>query len=246
MLIILSPAKTLDETPLIPKGVTPTVPHFSRDAAALAKQLARLSEKQIGELMHISPKLAALNAGRFKGFAKHDAYPCAWMFRGDVYDGFDIDTLPVKAMPHMQKRLRILSGLYGVLMPFDAMRPYRLEMGTKLKTAKGKDLYAYWGTRVAKQLNESGEGYVLNLASVEYASVIDWDACKLKPITAHFKERKGNQVKVVSLFAKRARGVMARWVIEQQAGPTDLPQFAQDGYRYAPDLSTPSDLVFVR
>lgn len=246
MLIVLSPAKTLDESPVIPHEVKATQPVFAKDASALAKQLAGLSEMEIGKLMDISPKLSALNVQRFRAFEKNNAYPCAWMFRGDVYDGFDIDTLPAKALPYLQKRLRILSGLYGVLMPFDAMHPYRLEMGTKLKTAKGKDLYEYWGVRVAEQLNASGEEYLLNLASVEYSSVIDWTLLKAQPITAHFKEKKGNDYKVVSLFAKRARGVMARWVIEQKARPQDLQHFAEDGYRFARDLSAGSDLVFVR
>lgn len=246
MMIVLSPAKTLDETPSVPKDVTPTQPLFAADALALARQLAAFSEAEIGQLMDISPKLAALNAARFTQFAQNAAYPCAWMFRGDVYDGLDIDTLPAAALPDLQKRLRILSGLYGVLKPFDGMKPYRLEMGTKLKTAKGKDLYQYWGARVAEALNSSGEEYLLNLASVEYASVIDWSVLKAQPITVHFKEKKGDQVKVVSLFAKRARGAMARWVIEQQARPQDLRQFAEDGYRFARDLSAGSDLVFVR
>jgi cytoplasmic iron level regulating protein YaaA (DUF328/UPF0246 family) len=246
MLIVLSPAKTLDETPAIPKGVTPAVPHFATDAAALAKALAALDEQQLTVLMGISPKLAALNAGRFRHFAKQDAYPCAWMFRGDVYTGLDIDTLPAKALPHLQAQLRILSGLYGVLKPFDAMRPYRLEMGTKFAHAGAKDLYAYWGRRVSEQLNASGEAVLLNLASQEYAGVIDWDVLKLAPVTAHFKEKKGDQLKVVSLFAKKARGRMARWVIEHQPRPQDLPAFAEDGYRFVAAQSTPTDLVFAR
>lgn len=246
MLIILSPAKTLDETPTVPKGVKATRPVFAADATALAGELAKLSEKKLAALMDISPKLATLNAGRFNSFMKQNAYPCGWMFRGDVYDGLDIDTLPAKALPHLQAQLRVLSGLYGVLRPFDAMRPYRLEMGTRFKNTRGKDLYAYWGGRVSAQLNISGEEHLLNLASVEYASVVDWDVLKPKPITAHFKERKGGQLKVVSLFAKKARGRMARWVIEHQPQIQDLPAFAEDGYRYVAAQSTRSDLVFAR
>lgn len=250
MLLILSPAKTLNESPPIPHSVSPTTPYFAADAKALAAQLAKLEEAELAELMDISPKLAALNADRFKNFAQNEAYPCAWMFRGDVYDGLGIDTLPTSALKDLQARLRILSGLYGVLRPFDTMRPYRLEMGTALKNAKGKNLYQYWGNRVSKQLNEAadaaGTDTLLNLASQEYAGVIDWQALKLKPVTVHFKERKNGQVKVVALFAKRARGSMARWVIEHKATHKDLPNFNTDGYRFDKQLSQPAELVFVR
>ena len=149
MLIVLSPAKTIDSAPAFPKKVTLTKPHFLTDAKLLAAQLAKLSEKQLGTLMDISPKLAALNTARFESFAAGE-YPAAWMFRGDVYDGLDIDTLPARSIPELEKRLRMLSGLYGLLRPSDAMHPYRLEMGTKLKTAKGRDLYQFWGDRIAK------------------------------------------------------------------------------------------------
>lgn len=250
MLLILSPAKTLDETPEIPKSVRPTKPHFAADAKALAAQLAKLSEKQLGTLMDISPKLAALNAARFKHYSKAEAFPCAWMFRGDVYDGLDIDTLPAKFLPDLQARLRILSGLYGVLRPFDAMCPYRLEMGTGLKNSKGKNLYEFWGDRVAKELNkaarETDTDMLLNLASQEYAGVVNWNALKLTPISAQFKERKNGQVKMIALFAKRARGSMARWVIEHKAQAKDLKDFAEDGYRFDRKLSSNNELVFVR
>ncbi len=250
MLIVLSPSKTLDEAPAIPKGVKAGTPSFASDAKALAAQLGRLSEKQIATLMDISPKLAKLNAGRYHHFAAMAANPCAWMFRGDVYDGLDIDTLPQEFLPSLQTRLRVLSGLYGVLRPFDAMRPYRLEMGTTLKTSKGKNLYEFWGDRVSKALNaaakEAGTDHLLNLASQEYSGVIDWKALKLKPVTAHFKERKNGQVKMIALFAKRARGSMARWVIENGAQLNDLPQFDADGYRFDKKLSKENEMVFVR
>lgn len=249
MLIVLSPAKTLDTTPDFPATVKLTQPQFQTDANALAAQLAKLGEKKLGELMDISPKLATLNAARYDSFAP-GTHPCAWMFRGDVYDGLDIDTLPAKALPDLQKRLRILSGLYGLLKPSDAMHPYRLEMGTSLTNAKGKDLYAFWGDRIAKALNkaaeEAGTDTLLNLASVEYSSAIAWDALKPTPITIHFKERKNGALKVVSLFAKRARGTFARWVIEERITPKQLPQFAVDGYRLEKTLSDTYNLVFSR
>ena len=249
MLLVLSPAKTLDTAPAYPKGVTLTKPQFYTDAKALATQLAGLSEKQIGELMDISPKLSALNSARYQEFAAGE-YPAAWMFRGDVYDGLDIDTLPAKALPQLEARLRMLSGLYGVLRPSDAMHPYRLEMGTTLKTTKGKNLYAYWGDRVSKALNkaaeEAGTSTLLNLASVEYSSVIDRKALALDIVNAHFKERKNGVAKVVALFAKRARGTMARWVIEQKVQQKNLSDFAEDGYRFDKASSTNTDFVFIR
>lgn len=249
MLIVLSPAKTLDTAPAYPASLALTKPQFYADAKALAASLATLTEAQLGTLMDISPKLAALNVARFESFAA-GTHPAAWMFRGDVYDGLDIDTLPAKALPALEQRLRILSGLYGLLRPSDAMHPYRLEMGTAWKNPKGKDLYAFWGARIAQALNkaadEAGTDLLLNLASVEYHSAIDRKALKPRIVTAHFKERKNGVVKVVSLFAKRARGTMARWVIEQKAQEKHLPDFNQGGYRFEKSLSDNANLIFVR
>lgn len=249
MLIVLSPAKTLDETPTFPKALKLTQPQFMAETQTLAKQLKAMDEDELAALMGISPKLAALNATRFKQFAA-GKYPCAYMFRGDVYDGLDIDTLPARVLPALQKRLRILSGMYGLLRPSDAMHPYRLEMGTALPTKRGKNLYAFWGERIAKALNdaaaEAGTDTLLNLASQEYSGAIAAKALTLNTVTVHFKERKGKQVKVVALFAKRARGRMARWVIEQNAQLKDLPKFKEDGYRFAKELSNAANLTFVR
>lgn len=245
MIVLLSPAKTLDESPSIPQSVKPTTPLFEKDALALAAQLAKLSDKQIGELMHISPKLAALNTGRYRDFKKTPAHPCGWMFRGDVYTGLDVDTLPAHAVKSLLGRVRILSGLYGVLRPSDAMRPYRLEMGTKFKTAKAKDLYGFWGDRVTKALEKETD-LLINLASQEYAGVVDFKGFNGEVVNVHFKERKGGQVKVISLFAKKARGTMARWIAEHGAQKNDLPDFAEDGYRFDKKLSAPAELVFVR
>ena len=249
MLLVLSPAKTLDSAPEFPASVMLSKPQFMKDATALASQLAAMSEKQIGKLMEISPKLAALNAARYAAFAAGE-YSAAWMFRGDVYDGLDIDTLPKKALPALEQRLRILSGLYGVLRPSDAMHPYRLEMGTKLKTAQGRDLYAYWGGRIAKALNEAAAEakaeVLLNLASIEYASAIDRKALAPRWVDVQFKERKGNKLSIVSFFAKKARGTMARWVIESGATLKDLPKFKEDGYRFSRDLSDENQYIYVR
>lgn len=250
MLMVLSPAKTLNESPAIPAGVAPTQPEFLADAKKLATQLAKQSEAQLMALMDISPKLASLNQVRYRQFAKSPAHPCVWMFRGDVYTGLDIDTLPAAALPMLQQRVRILSGLYGLLRPFDAMHPYRLEMGTAFKTAKAPNLYGYWGTRIAQALNAAAESaqtdLLLNLASQEYSAAMDARALKLRQVHVHFKERKGNTLKVIGLFAKKARGRMARWVVEHGVDERGLSQFDRDGYRVDRELSDASNLVFVR
>ncbi len=249
MLIVLSPAKTLDSAPAFPARMKLSKPQFQNEANVLARQLAAMSEKQLGKLMDISPKLAALNVARYAAFAPGE-YPAAWMFRGDVYDGLDIDTLPAKTLPALEKRLRILSGLYGVLRPGDAMHPYRLEMGTALKTAKGKNLYAWWGERIAGALNDAAKeakaDVLLNLASIEYSDGIDRKALKPQWVDVSFKEKKGAKLQIVSFFAKKARGTMARWVIESGAQLKDLPKFKEDGYRYARDLSDDAHAVFIR
>lgn len=254
MLIVLSPAKTLDETrrsydaPL-------TQPRLLDASRTLISTLQTFDEEAIGALMGISPKLAALNVQRFRTFPKvlteKNAKPAVYMFRGDVYDGLDIDSLPQKCMPDMQARLRILSGLYGVLRPMDIIYPYRLEMGTKLQINTRANLYKFWGSTLADALNEDAQAaktdVLLNLASVEYASAIDRKALSLREVTVHFKEKKGNQLKVIGLFAKRARGRMARFVIEE--GITrieDLKDYTLDDYRFDSALSDANSLTFVR
>jgi cytoplasmic iron level regulating protein YaaA (DUF328/UPF0246 family) len=254
MLLILSPAKTLDENCTIPKA-TLTEPEFFSDAQSLTAQLKTFSEAQLGSLMDISPKLAALNASRYASFPKSlnekNSRPAMFQFRGDVYEGFDIDSLPAAALPELQKRVRILSGLYGLLRPLDRMYPYRLEMGTALQNPRGKDLYAFWGTRLSEALNRAAEAantdILLNLASGEYRKAVARKPLKLQEITVHFKEQKGNTLQVLGLFAKRARGRMARFVVEQQiATPKALQAFAEDGYRFDAALSDSANFTFVR
>lgn len=250
MLIVLSPAKTLNESPAIPAGVAPTQPEFLADAKKLAALLAKQSEAELMALMDISPKLAALNHARYRDFTRTPAHPCAWMFRGDVYTGLDIDTLPATAFPMLQERVRMLSGLYGLLRPFDAMHPYRLEMGTAFKTAKAANLYRYWGPRIAQALraaaDAAGASQLLNLASQEYSGAIDKAALGMPMVDVHFKERKGNKLQVIGLFAKKARGRMTRWILEQGATLKDVPQFDVDGYRFDRALSDAANLTFVR
>lgn len=254
MLMVVSPAKTLDEHCNYPKlGVT--TPRLMSETKALVKTLQGYDANAIATLMHISPKLAALNAERYASFPKtltgKNAKPAGFLFRGDVYTGLDIDTLPVKKLPQLDARLRILSGLYGVLRPFDLMYPYRLEMGTPLKTAKAKNLYAFWGNKIAALLNddarELGTNVLINLASNEYAKAIDRTTLHLREIDVHFKEERGNKLQVLGLFAKRARGMMARYIVESGAKtPRDLEGFEAGGYRFRRDLSTADNLVFSR
>ena len=254
MLIVVSPAKTLDETCTHPKLVL-SQPRLMRDTQQLVSTLQRFDEHAIARLMHISPKLAALNASRYAHFPKKltekNAKPAGFLFRGDVYTGLEIDTLPAKKLPQLNARLRILSGLYGVLRPFDLMVPYRLEMGTALKLGNAKDLYAFWGSRIAALLNEDaaaiGTDTLINLASNEYAKAIDRTALTLREIDVQFKEERGSKLQVIGLFAKRARGMMARFIVESGAKtPKDLQKFTASGYRFRPTLSGENTLVFSR
>ncbi len=254
MLMVVSPAKTLDETCSYPK-LELSRPRFMSETKTLVATLQTYDESAIAKLMHISPKLAALNAERYASFPKtlteKNAKPAGFLFRGDVYAGLDIDTLPVKKLPQLNARLRILSGLYGILRPFDLMYPYRLEMGTDLKTAKAKNLYAFWGDALAKQLNadaaDIGTDVLINLASNEYAKAIDRKALTLREIDVQFKEERGNKLQVLGLFAKRARGMMARYIAESGAKtPRDLEGFTGGGYRFRRDLSGSESLVFSR
>lgn len=255
MLIAISPAKSLNDDCAVPSGVRLTKPRFWGDATALAAALNQLGEKKLGTLMHISDKLAALNAERYASFPKtisaKNGKPAGYYFSGDVYQGLDFASLPTQHLPDAQARLRMLSGLYGVLRPLDAMHPYRLEMGTRFATHGAKDLYGYWGSRIAEALNADANAYgtdiLVNLASNEYAKAIDKKALTLREVKVDFKERKGNQLKVLGLFAKRARGMMARYILQYRLKkPAELQGFDADGYAYAPELSTENHLIFVR
>lgn len=256
MLMLLSPSKTQDFSPARSvAGHAPQSPLLLDESAALVKTLKKHSVAQLQELMGISEKLAELNHGRFQTFStpftSKNAKPAIFAFRGDVYDGLDADSLTDKQLAFAQTSLRMLSGLYGLLKPFDLMQPYRLEMGTPLTTRRGKNLYAFWGGRITEALNAELEGTksktVLNLASQEYASAVQPQDLAGDWVNVHFKEEKGNQLKVVGLFAKRARGSFARYVIQKRlSGMEKLHGFAEDGYRFRDDLSTPNDLIFSR
>lgn len=255
MLCLLSPSKTLDFSAYNTAGIATTSPDLLKESEKLIAELKKLSAEDIGALMHISDKLAALNHERFQSFTTpftpKNAKPALLAFKGDVYDGLDAASLSPEALAASESHIRILSGLYGLLRPFDLIQPYRLEMGTKLANPRGKDLYAFWGETVTKTLNTqlktAGADTIINLASLEYASAVQPKAVKARWINVHFKEEKGNKLQIIGLFAKRARGTFARFLLQNNiTTPTDLPHFNTNGYRYRDDLSTDTDLIFSR
>lgn len=254
MLFLISPAKALDyETP--PTTATHTQPLFVPQASELIAVLRDKSPQQIAELMDLSDQLSGLNVARYQAwrpkFSTQNAKQAVLAFDGDVYGGLDAKTLSEDDLGWAQQHLCILSGLYGVLRPLDLMQPYRLEMGTRLATPKGKNLYQFWGSQVADYLNQRASAdatpVVINLASEEYFKVVDRKALKPRVVTCVFEERKGDQYKVISFMAKRARGLMVRYAVLQRAVSVDqLKRFDAEGYRYIAELSEPDRLVFRR
>lgn len=254
MLIVISPAKTLDfETPA--KTRTFTLPPFLDDSAELIDQLRGMAPQELGNLMGISPKLADLNAHRYHAwslpFTSRNAKQAALAFKGDVYTGLDADTLSPADLKYAQKHLRILSGLYGVLRPLDLMQPYRLEMGTKLKTDRGNDLYAFWNGRIkaalATALKKQKDNILVNLASNEYFKSVKAGELDARIVAPVFKERKNGEYKLISFFAKKARGLMSRYIIRNRIDdPEDLKGFDLEGYQYNEALSAEDRPVFTR
>ncbi|RCL23924.1 peroxide stress protein YaaA [Pseudomonas sp. AFG_SD02_1510_Pfu_092] len=254
MLTVISPAKTLDyDTPPVTERFT--LPQYLDDSQELIQQLRELSPAQISELMHLSDKLAGLNAARFGSwtpdFTPANAKQALLAFKGDVYTGLDAESLAEDDFSYAQGHLRMLSGLYGLLRPLDLMQPYRLEMGTKLANARGKDLYAFWGTRISEWLNqalaEQGDDVLLNLASNEYFSAVKRSALQARVINVDFKDLKNGQYKIISFYAKKARGMMSRFVIQQRiSDPEQLKRFDVQGYYYSAEQSKTDHLVFLR
>ncbi|ATJ84293.1 peroxide stress protein YaaA [Halomonas beimenensis] len=254
MLSVISPAKTLDfETP----ATTPqyTQPDFLDRSRELITILRDLSPQQIGELMGVSDKIAGLNAARFADwqppFSPDNAKPAAQAFQGDVYVGLEAASFDEEDNAFAQDHLRILSGLYGLLRPLDLIQPYRLEMGTKLANPVGKDLYAYWKPTLTAALDQavanSGSQVLVNLASNEYFKAIDANRLQARVITPVFKDEKNGQYKIISFYAKKARGLMAAWMIRQRLdAPEGLKDFDVAGYRYDPAQSRGDTLVFCR
>jgi uncharacterized protein len=251
MLLILSPAKAMnfEDAPAAPM----TTPQLKEDIALLAQTTVKLRERDLKRLMGISDGLAQLNRARFQAFdpACEDGVQAAFAFNGDVYRGLQARTLDRKGLAYAQAHIRILSGLYGVLRPLDVIQPYRLEMGVALKTKRGANLYRFWRDRVAECLNLAAEGQsdptVVNLASQEYFGAVDLAVLKPPVVTCHFKEDRDGEIKTISFFAKRARGLMARYAIDQRIDRAeDLKHFAADDYGFRPELSSGGDWVFVR
>lgn len=254
MLLVISPAKTLDyDTP--PATARFTLPQHLDHAQELIGQLRQMSPQQIGELMHLSDKLAALNVARYGSwhpdFTPANAKQALLAFKGDVYTGLAAEDFSEDDFDFAQQHLRMLSGLYGVLRPLDLMQPYRLEMGTRLTNARGANLYDFWGERISGWLNEAlaaqGDDILLNLASNEYFSAVKRKALKARIIDTEFKDLKNGQYKIISFYAKKARGLMARYVIRERIrDPEQLKAFDYEGYRYSAEQSGPDSLVFLR
>ena len=249
--MVISPAKSLDLTPV--EDAPATARRFVSDTAALARVTRRLKRADLARLMDISDTLADLNVQRFKAFdaKSEDGLQAAFAFNGEVYAGLQARTLDADGLAYAQDRLRILSGFYGLLRPLDRIQPYRLEMGTGLANKRGDNLYAFWGQRIARVLNEEGRGLaeptLVNLASQEYFRAVDRKALKLNLVTCHFKEERGNQLRILGVFAKKARGLMARWATDHRVDrAAQLKAFDSAGYRFRPDLSTPTDWIFAR
>lgn len=252
MKIVISPAKSLNFEKELPTS-TYTVPLFLKESRQIQKVLKKESPKDLSELMHISEKLADLNWQRNQDwstpFTPENARPAIYAFDGDVYTGLDAYSIPTGKLETLQDSLRILSGLYGYLKPLDLMQAYRLEMGTKFPVGENKNLYEFWKTAITKSLNKElkdGELFV-NLASNEYFSAVDVNALKVPVITPDFKDYKNGKLKIISFFAKKARGMMVRYIIDTNAKTIDdLKGFNYDGYQFDANLSKGNNLVFTR
>lgn len=252
MLVVISPAKRLDWSEV---GVTPTQPAFQQDAVRLVRTARNLGLGDLRKLMDLSPDLARLNRNRFKAFDPEPApdltRPAVLAYAGDTYQGLEARSLDPEEMAYAQSHLRILSGLYGILRPLDAIQPHRLEMGSRMKTRRGRNLYQYWRDGLAKALSTqaaaTGTDVLVNCASQEYFGAVDLKALNLRVVTPVFMEEKPGGPKIVSFFAKKARGAMARFVIQNRLDTPDaLTDFDAGGYVFQPALSTPDKPVFVR
>jgi len=252
MLIVLSPAKAMDFAPA-PASTPVSTPQFTRHTAELAKVTSRLRVADLKTMMHLSDDLAKLNRQRFQAFdpESEEGLQAAFAFNGDVYTGLKARELDKKALAWAQDHLRILSGLYGVLRPLDAIQPYRLEMGVRIRTKRGASLYDFWGPHVALALNEAAAGHsdrtLINCASQEYFGAVDRAAQKLPVISCRFLEEKDGEARILSFFAKRARGLMARFAIDNRIErAADLRAFDVDGYRFVAAQSSDTEFTFTR
>jgi len=254
MLVVVSPAKNLDFESDIPVSQF-TQPVMLGDTERLMEVCRTLSPADLSSLMKISDKLATLNANRFAEFSTpftpDNARQAMYAFNGDVYTGLDAYSLDSETVEYAQKHLRILSGLYGLLRPLDLMQAYRLEMGTKLTNPEGKDLYSFWNDRITYVLNKAleaqGDNVLINLASNEYFKAVQKKSLDGMIITPTFKDCKNGQYKIISFFAKKARGLMARYILENRVEDVEgLKNFDVDGYQFSEEQSSSTELVFLR
>jgi uncharacterized protein len=255
MFYLLSPAKSLDYDTPAPAELPHTLPQFMPQSKQLIDLLRPMSPQKIAELMDLSDELSALNVARYQAwrpkFTAKNAKQAILAFNGDVYDGLNAKTLKAADLDWAQQHVASLSGLYGVLRPLDWMQPYRLEMGTKLANAQGSNLYKFWGASIAHYLNEQlaneKSPVVVNLASNEYFKAVDRKVLKARVVECVFEDDKNGQYKVISFFAKRARGLMARYAIQKRIRDVKkLEAFCADGYAFTPSVSTADRLVFRR
>ncbi|OBQ55851.1 peroxide stress protein YaaA [Tamlana sp. s12] len=252
MKLVISPAKSLDFESELPTSQH-TEAQFLKQSERLNKLLKKKSAKSLSKLMSISDALGQLNYERNQAwelpFTTDNARPAVYAFNGDVYRGLDAYTIPEDKIKDLNNTVRILSGLYGVLKPTDLIQPYRLEMGTKFPVGTKKNLYEFWEKDITKALNEELEDdeLFLNLASNEYFKAVDTKALKVPVVTANFKEFKNGEYKMISFFAKAARGLMARYVVDTNAKTIDdLKGFNYEGYSYSEPMSKENDLIFIR
>ncbi|CAN5264131.1 peroxide stress protein YaaA [soil metagenome] len=253
MLIVLSPAKRLDFSE--PDPALPASERlFVEDTASLAVTARRQTKADLRRLMGISDDLARLNQDRFKAFdaaALDTGVQAAFAFAGDVYQGLEARTLDKAGLTFAQDHVRILSGFYGLLRPLDRIQPYRLEMGVRLRTRRGQSLYDFWGDRISKRINadlaDNPHPVLVNLASQEYFGAVDAKALKVPVVTPHFREEKDGESRIISFYAKKARGTMTRFAIDERIDDAQaLKAFDRDGYRFDKAASTDTDWIFIR
>lgn len=254
MFFVLSPAKNLNEKDPSPVSSF-TLPDLLPEAEILMQKLRQLAPQQIAELMHVSDKIALLNAERNAAwhtpFTPENAKQAVFMFNGDVYEGIAADTLKPEQIDYLQQHVRLLSGLYGVLRPLDLMQPYRLEMGTAFANSRGKNLYEFWGDKITDLLNQTlkqaGSDVLINLASQEYFKSVNTRKLNARLITPIFKDEKNGKYKIISFYAKRARGLMVRYAAEHSiTEPEMLKNFDYEGYSFNEAASNETEWVFMR
>ena len=249
MLVVVSPAKKLNMS--LVQGLSVSEPYFKKNVDELVNVVRDLSLKELEKLMDISTNLAELNKKRFNEFGNQQKKAAAFAFAGDTYKGLSVEKLEKNDVEYAQKHLRIISGLYGLLRPLDEIEPYRLEMGSKLKGKHGSSLYEYWGNKISENLNQHaktiGSKILVNCASNEYFNAIDTNKLSLKVITPIFMENKNGKQKIISFYAKNARGAMARFIIQNRLqSEKDLKKFDLDGYVYNAEKSSEGKFVFIR